>query len=74
MTEAEKERFEIIRTTYQNAVDAGDKNVYFIPGSELMKYAGNDGTVDNCHPNDLGFHSMARVLGDLLEQLLTQGE
>lgn len=74
LTEAEKERFEIIRTTYQNAVDAGDKNVYFIPGSELMKYAGNDGTVDNCHPNDLGFHSMARVLGDLLEQLLTQGE
>ena len=70
LTDAEEKRLEIIKTTYQNAINSGDKNVYLITGPELMKYAGNDGTVDNCHPNDVGFHSMAKVLGDLLEKLL----
>ncbi len=52
-------KIEIAKRTYQNALDAGDKNVYFIEGRELMEYAGYDGTVDRVHPNDLGFYSMA---------------
>lgn len=64
------ERTEIIRTTYQNAMDAGDKNVYFIDGPTLMALAQNEGTVDNCHPNDLGFASMAKAVGDVLETIL----
>lgn len=72
LSDAEEQRLEIIRTTYQNAVDSGDKNVYLLTGPELMKYAGKDGTVDNCHPNDFGFHSMAKVLGDVLEKLLIE--
>lgn len=69
-TEDEIKRVEIIRKTYENALASGDKNVYFLSGKELMIYAGNDGLVDNCHPNDLGFYSMARVLGDMLEKIL----
>lgn len=70
LTEGEVKRREIIRTTYRNAVDRGDKNVYLLLGSELMADAGNDGHVDGVHPTDYGFASMARALGDLLEKLL----
>lgn len=69
-TEEEIKRVEIIKRTYENALARGDKNVYFLSGKELMLYAGNDGLVDNCHPNDLGFYSMAKVIGDLLENIL----
>lgn len=65
-------RREIIKGTYNNAVSAGDKNVYFIDGRELMAAAGNDGTVDNCHPNDLGFYSMAEKLGGVLEKVFAE--
>ena len=30
-----------------------------------MKYAKTEGTVDGCHPNDLGFYSMAKALMDV---------
>lgn len=66
----EKERLEIIRTTYENAVAAGDKNVYFISGRELMAKARDNGTVDNTHPNDFGFYSMAEALGNVLEKVI----
>ncbi len=61
-------RLEIIKKTYENAKAAGDKNVYFIDGRDLCKVCGNEGTVDNCHPTDLGFFSMAQTLGDFIEQ------
>ena len=70
LEESEKERLEIIKTTYHNAIAQGDKNVYLITGQELMQYVKNEGTVDGCHPNDAGFWSMARVLGDFIEKLL----
>ena len=63
-------RKSIIKKTYDNAIACGDKNVYFIDGKELMLLAGNNGTVDNCHPNDLGFYSMANELGKVLEKIL----
>ena len=70
LTDAEVERREIVRTTYQNAKNAGDENVYFISGAELLADCGNEGSVDGVHPTDYGFASMARVLGDLLETLV----
>lgn len=66
-TADEVERKAIVRTTYENAINSGDKNVYFIDGKELMTYCGNEGTVDCTHPTDLGFASMAKVLGDFIE-------
>ncbi len=68
LNEEEQQRLKIVEATYNNAKAAGDENVYFISGPELMKYAGDDGTVDNCHPTDWGFASMARVLGDFIEE------
>ncbi len=60
------ERIDVIESTYKNAIARGDKNVYFICGKELMKYAGGDGMADTWHPNDLGFHSMGRVISEFL--------
>ena len=70
LTDEERERVEIIRDTYRRALDNGDRNVYFIEGCKLMMLTNGEGTVDGCHPNDLGFFSMASVLGDLLEKNL----
>ena len=70
LNEEEEARRDIIVQPYQNAINAGDKNVYFIDGRELMKLAGNEGTVDNCHPNDLGFESMAQAMITLLKMIL----
>lgn len=64
------ERLEVIRETYLNAKNRGDDNVYFIPGPKLMERTGNDGTVENCHPNDFGFHSMAEVISEVLEKII----
>jgi len=63
-------RREIIKTTYQNALSAGDKNVYFVNGSEFFSGYGNDATVDNTHPNDLGFMLMAKKLYDVLKDII----
>ena len=53
-------RREVIRETYQTAINEGDKNVYFIDGAELFEGEAWDScTVDGCHPNDLGFYRMA---------------
>ena len=70
LTEAEKERRAIIETTYQNALKAGDKNVYFISNEELCALCADEGTVDGCHPTDYGFASMAQAVGDVLEKIL----
>ncbi len=59
----EEKRLEIIRETYETAVNQGDKNVYFISGRDLI---GEDfaeiWSVDDCHPNDSGFASMAMAI------------
>ena len=69
LTEEEQERLNIIKTTYNNALSAGDKNVYLITGSELTALCKNEGTVDNCHPTDFGFGSMAKALETVLEKI-----
>ena len=63
-------RWDAIEATYKNAVDAEDKNVYFLNGDKLFETCGYDGTVDGCHPNDFGFASMAKAVGDVLEKVL----
>ena len=68
LTADEQHRLEIIRSTYNNAVASGDKNVYFLDGAALTALSGNEGTVDTVHPTDFGFASMAKALGDLIEK------
>ena len=61
LTEDDILRRDIIRKTYENAVNSGDKNVYFIDGSSLMDdFIKDNGTVDGCHPTDSGFACMAK--------------
>ena len=66
----DKMRLEVIKETYNNARSAGDENVYLISGQELVSLCKNEGTVDDCHPTDLGFFSIAQVLGDAVEKIL----
>ena len=64
-------RKEIIRRTYENALKAGDKNVYFIDGGTIYNDVGGEYCeVDNCHPNDLGFWCMANAYGAVIEEIL----
>ena len=63
-------RFAVIRKTYEKALADGDKAVYFLNGEELMALAGDDGTVDDCHPTDLGFRSMANAVEPILRTVL----
>lgn len=66
----ELHRINIIKRTVENAALAGDKNVYFVSGKELMSLCNDEGTVDGTHPTDLGFFSMAKCLEPLLKSLL----
>ncbi len=69
------ERCAVIRTTYENAVRAGDKNVYFIDGDEIYAPVGSEYcTVDRCHPNDLGFWCMANRIEKTLREILEKGD
>ena len=68
------ERYKIMRKTYDNAKAGGDNNVYFLDGKQLMAIAGYEGTVDNCHPTDLGFYSMAVAVGDVIEGFIEEIE
>lgn len=71
LTPDEKKRLSIIQATYENAIQAGDKNVYFIPGHKLIaKDVIETATVDNVHPNDSGFLSMAQVVRKVLEKVI----
>lgn len=69
LTEDDILRRDIIRKSYENAVNSGDKNVYFIDGSSLMDdFIKDNGTVDGCHPTDSGFACMAKRLSAELER------
>ena len=68
--EQAKEREAIIRKSYRKARAMGDKNVHFIAGKTLF---GKEDrvicTVDNVHPNDLGFYRMAKKIYSKMKQI-----
>lgn len=67
-------RRDIIRNTYEKALKAGDKNVYFIDGGmTFAEYGGDCATLDNSHPNDLGFVAMANRLIPIVKKCLDNG-
>lgn len=69
LTPLEQERLNIIEATYNNAIKSGDKNVYMLCGKQLTALCENEGTVDDCHPTDLGFFSMAKALEPVIENI-----
>ena len=73
--EEELLRRDIVKRTWETAVQNGDRNVYFLDGTELLNlFGGDSGTVDNCHPNDLGFYCMAKALEPGLKAVLQGNE
>ena len=73
LTKIEEIHKEIIQNTYLSAKEQGDENVYFLDGRKLMEVVGDNGTVDNCHPTDSGFFSMACAIGQVLEGIFESG-
>ena len=60
------ERREIIFQSYQDAVNSGDKNVYFWDGSKEFEPYADYGTIEGSHPNDCGFYGMAESLRKII--------
>ncbi len=69
-TDAYEKRLEIIKTTYENAVKAGDKNVVFLSGKEMMKDVKDVAFADSVHPTTVGFIEMAKHIGNALKKFL----
>ena len=69
LIESDRRRLEIIKKTYNNALEAGDKNVYLVDNEQLTALCGGEGLVDATHPSDLGFVSMAKAVGDVIEKI-----
>lgn len=66
-----QERKATIRTTYENAIAAGDKNVYYIDGDTIYAPVGRGAcTVDHIHPNDIGFLMMANAFEAVIKEIL----
>lgn len=67
------ERRNVVRATYDRAVTAGDENVWWLEGRDvLLPYGGLECTVDGSHPTDLGFWVMANAMEPLLREMLKQ--
>lgn len=65
-------RREIIKQTYNKAIEAGDKNVYFISGEMIYGDTYRDFfMVDGCHPNDAGMLKIAETIYPVLKEILT---
>lgn len=64
-------RREVIKRSYEKALENGDKNVYFIDGETLFGNEFRDSClVDGIHPNDIGHMKMGVVIGDVIEKAL----
>ena len=71
LNEEAETRVRIARETLEKAKAAGDGNIYFIAGEELIDPdLAEHALVDDCHPTDLGFYSMAKRLLKTLQTLV----
>lgn len=70
------DRVAVIRKTYENAVNSGDKNVYFIDCTKIFEPYGGiaECTVDQCHPTDLGFHAMYEAVLPVAKKILDKNK
>ena len=74
-TEKMVQRRAIVRATYEAALAAGDKNVYFLDGETFYGESDRDlCSNDKCHPNDLGFYRMACAIRPTMEKILANME
>ncbi len=58
-----------IRALYDKLIAEGWKNLVYLPKAKM--YSGDgEGTVDGCHPNDLGMMSMANAFAEAVREAL----
>ena len=69
-TKKDFERIEIIKRTYENAVSLGDKQVYFLSGSDMLAPVSNLALADNVHPGDVGFAAISGALIPILKNII----
>lgn len=60
----------VILSTYKNAKESGDNNVYFVDGEEIRNAYDDEGTVEGIYPNDLGFYFIANKFRQVLEEII----
>ena len=66
-----KERHDIVQNTAREAIESGDKNVYFVDGAHMFdEMKPHACTIEGCHPTDLGFYCMAKAIGRVLGPIL----
>ena len=58
-----------LRAGYERLLADGVGELYYLPGEGLLG-DDDDGTVDNSHPNDLGYYRMVEALAPVLMPLL----
>ena len=58
-----------LKAAYARLRKAGVKNLYYIPGENLLGTDG-EGTTDGSHPNDLGFLRQSEIFATVIEPLL----
>jgi hypothetical protein len=63
-------RGRVLRGIFETLVAAGDTNLHFLSNQDMLGSDG-EGTVDGCHPNDLGMLRQAAVFSKALLPLLT---
>ena len=63
------EKGDILRKIFAKLSKQGDKNLYILPNKGMLG-EDSDGTVDGCHPNDLGMARQAAVFMTCLEPIL----
>ena len=65
------ERRQVVMDTYLRGIREGDQNLYFVDGYSFLSMEDRlDATVDGTHPNDLGQHRMAEIIGEMIGQIL----
>ena len=58
-----------IRALYDRLVAEGWKDLVYLPKDKMFS-GDTEGTVDGCHPNDLGMETMAAAFGAAVRQAL----
>jgi lysophospholipase L1-like esterase len=64
-----RDKNETLRRVYQNLIQSKFKNIYYVPGENLIG-ADGEATVDGIHPTDLGFMRIADTLEPILKKAL----
>ncbi len=62
----------VIKNTYENAVNSGDKRVYYIDGRDIFPdyMRGDYSTPENVHPNDRGMFEIAKAVYEIAKEYI----